>query len=102
MPLGLAILGAAVALSGSGFTIWPFALAWMALLAVIVVGPVIIDLDRQMRVFVDFVALVAALTVFAALGGWWFVPAIVAQLLVDVSLARRKAAGPQVTFTDAD
>ena len=92
IPLALASIGAAVPLIGSGYTTWGLAVVWLTAVGVILVGPVIARIHRPTRVFIDLIALVAILLMFAPLGGWWFVPAVDAQLALDVDRARRTAA----------
>ena len=91
IPFALAVLGAAIPLVGSGFSPWPMALAWLAGVGALLLIPRVVDLDRRNRVFIDFVAIVMTLVVLAPEGGWWFVPAVVAQLLLDGRTARRAA-----------
>ena len=45
-------------------------------------------------VFVDLVLLALTIVVLAPEGGWWFVPAVVAQTLLDRRAAARSADGP--------
>jgi hypothetical protein len=101
VPWALMILGTAIALVGSGFAALGLALSWAAAVSAGFLLPVLLRLDRSSRVFVDIVGLIATLTVFAALGGFWFAPAIAAKLALDIRHARR-AASHRVTFADAD
>jgi hypothetical protein len=90
VPIALAILGAVVPLVGNGFSALGLALIWLAAIAIVAVARAVARPAPSMRVFLDVVALVSTLVVFAPEGGWWFVPAVVAQLLVDrrASLSR--------------
>jgi hypothetical protein len=91
VPVGLVLLGALIPLAGSGFAVWGMALAWVAAIAVFLIARAILRPDPRTRVFIDIVGLVMTLLVFAPEGGWWFVPAVAAQLLID----KRAAAAPR-------
>ena len=83
MPLALAILGAIVPLVGGGFSAWGLALIWLAAIAAVTIGRTALRPEPATRVFVDVILLVLTLVILAPEGGWWFVPAVVAQLLLD-------------------
>jgi hypothetical protein len=83
LPLALAILGAVVPLVGGGFTAWGMTIAWLAAIAVVIVARAVVRPAPSTRVFLDLVGLVLTLVILAPEGGWWFVPAVVAQLLLD-------------------
>jgi hypothetical protein len=91
VPFALAFLGAGIAMVGTGFEGWEVAVGWLAAMVVVLAGPTLLEVDRPMRVFLDIVALIATLTVFAPIGGWWFAPAMAAQLLLDGTRARGQA-----------
>jgi hypothetical protein len=83
VPIGLAILGAVVPLVGGGFSAAGLALAWLGAIAVVTVARAAVRLEPPARVLVDIVGLALTLVMLAPEGGWWFVPAVVAQLLLD-------------------
>lgn len=83
VPLGLALLGAVVPLVGSGFVVWGMALVWLAAITAVTLVRAVARPEPSTRVFLDLVGLVMTLVVLAPEGGWWFVPAVVAQLLLD-------------------
>lgn len=95
LPPVLAVLGAAVPLTGGGFTAWGIALAWLTGLAAVAVGRAVLHASPQTLLLGDLVGLVLTLVVLAPEGGWWFVPAVAAQSYFDWQLARR--AGVQTT-----
>lgn len=90
-PLGLALLGAIVPLVGSGFEVWGMSLIWLTAIAVVTGARALLRPEPRTRTFVDIVGLVLTLVVLAPEGGWWFAPAVVAQLILDrrASLAPR-------------
>jgi hypothetical protein len=94
VPLTLGIVGAAIPLLGSGFAVLGMASAWLAAIAVLVLAPTLLRVDPRMRVFIDVVGLVLTVVVVAPEGGWWFVPAVAAQLVLDVRAARPPLIGP--------
>ncbi len=83
VPLALAVLGVVIPLVGSDFTVWGMALIWLAAVLAVTVGRAVFRPQPSMRVFVDLVLLVMTAIPFAAEGGLWFVPAIVAQGVLD-------------------
>jgi hypothetical protein len=90
-PLGLALLGAVVPLVASSFTPWGMALIWLAVIALVALGRAIARPKPPTRVFLDLIGLAMTLVVLAPEGGWWFVPAVVAQLLLDRRVSLEKA-----------
>lgn len=92
LPLVLGVLGAAIPLVGGGFTAWGLALAWVVTIAVVVAALMIARPDPPTRVALDLIGLGLTLVVLMPLGGWWFVPAVVVQLLIDKG--RASAARP--------
>jgi hypothetical protein len=83
VPLALAVLGAAIPLVGSAFSVWGMALIWLAAIAIVTLVRAVVQPEPSTRVFLDLVGLVMTLVILAPEGGWWFVPAVVAQLLLD-------------------
>jgi hypothetical protein len=83
VPITLAVLGAVVPLVGSNYTVWGLVLAWLAGVTVVTIARAVSHLTPPNRVFVDFVLLAMTATVLLPVGGWWFVPAIVAQTVLD-------------------
>jgi hypothetical protein len=86
LPLLLAILGIAIPFAGNGFVLWQLALLWS--LVVFAVGVAIRRLrpSPQMRVFIGIAALVV-LFLLAWEGGWWLLPAVLAQIVLDARAA---------------
>jgi hypothetical protein len=82
-PLALAVLGAVIPLVGGSFTAWGMALVWLGAVAIVAVIRVVGRPQPSTRVFVDIVLLAMTATVLSPEGGWWFIPAIVAQTLLD-------------------
>ena len=83
VPLALAVLGALVPLVGSGFSVWGLASLWLAVIVLVTIGRAVAQPEPSTRVFLDIVALAMTLVILAPEGGWWFVPAVLAQLLLD-------------------
>lgn len=92
VPVLLGVLGAIIPLVGGGFTAWGLALAWLVTFAVVVAALLIARPDPPTRVALDLIGLGLTLVVLMPLGGWWFVPAVVVQLLIDKG--RASAARP--------
>jgi hypothetical protein len=83
VPLFLAVLGAVVPLVGSGFTVFGLAALWLGAIAVVTLVRAVARPKPEQRIVVDVVLLVLTALVLFPLGGWWFVPAVVAQTLLD-------------------
>jgi hypothetical protein len=94
VPLALAVLGAAIPLVGSGFAVWGMALAWLGAVAIVTVGRAVTRPEPSTRVAIDVVLLAMTALVLAVEGGWWFVPAILAQLALDRRAASARLHGP--------
>jgi hypothetical protein len=94
LPLVLAVLGAAIPLAGSGFTVWGMAAVWLGGVAAVAVARAVARPRPSTLVFIDLVLLALALVVLAPEGGWWFVPAVAAQTLLDRRAAARVADNP--------
>lgn len=86
LPLGLAILGIAVPLVGSAFTVWGLAVIWAVAIGVVILGARLANPAPPIRVFVGLIA-VTFLFLFAYEGGWWFIPAVLAQMAIDARAA---------------
>ena len=102
IPLALAVLGAVIPGIGSGFSNSGLAALWVAVMAIVLVVPSALRLDRPARVFIGFVALVATLVVFAPEGGWWFVPAVLSRLILDIRSTPAQLAAEGSTLRGAD
>lgn len=87
LPLVLAILGIAVPLVGSGFTVWGLAVIWAVVISVVILGTRLANLAPPIRVFAGLVAL-TMLFLVAYEGGWWFIPAVLAKMAIDARTAR--------------
>jgi hypothetical protein len=83
VPLALALAGVVVPLVGSGFSVAGIAGIWLVVIASVTVARALARPQPSTRVFLDLVGLVLTLVILAPEGGWWFVPAVVAQLLLD-------------------
>lgn len=97
-PPILGLAGAVVPLVGGGFSGWGLSLAWIGALLVVAIGLMILRPDPPTRVFIDTIGLVLTLVVLMPEGGWWFVPAVAAQFLID----RRRAAATAPSRRGAD
>lgn len=64
---------------------------WLGGVAVVAAARAVARPAPPTLVFVDLVLLVLTLVVLAPEGGWWFVPAVVAQTLIDRRAAIRAA-----------
>ena len=89
VPLALAVLGAVIPLVGSSVTTWGMALAWLGAVAIVALIRVVARPQPSTRVVIDIVLLVMTATVLFPEGGWWFVPAVLAQTLLDRRVAMR-------------
>ena len=89
VPIALAILGIGVPLIGSEFTVWGLALVWAIVIASVIVGARLAKPSAPMRVFAGLVAL-TMLFLLAYEGGWWFIPAVLAQMAIDARVARNE------------
>jgi len=96
VPLTLALIGIAVPLVGSDFVVWPLSVLWLAVLGVVVMAVKWLHPPRSARVFWGLVAL-PLLFLLAWEGGWWLIPAGIAQIAVDAWAARADAR--RVDFT---
>ncbi len=94
LPLVLALLGALLPLVGSGFDVWGMSALWLGGVAAVAVARAVARPQPPTLVFVDLVLLALTLVVLAPEGGWWFVPAVVAQTVVDRRSALRLAGDP--------
>jgi hypothetical protein len=87
LPLTLAVLGIVVPLVGSTFTVWPLSVFWVILLATVVVAIQRARPTRSTRVFWGLVAL-PILFIAAWEGGWWLMPAVIAEVVIDARATR--------------
>jgi hypothetical protein len=95
LPLGLAILGIAVPLVGSGFDVWGFAAIWAVVISVVILGARLARPAPPIRVFAGLVAL-TLLFLLAYEGGWWFIPAVLAKMAIDARTARTQRSAADV------
>jgi hypothetical protein len=98
-PWALAVVGLAVPLAGSGFSLWiPLGLWAVGLGAFWVVGR-IVQTTRDQRIAVGLI-LLPLLFVAAFEGGWWLIPADLAWIAVEWK-DRSRPAGPIATGPSA-
>jgi hypothetical protein len=91
LPLVLAVLGAAIPLVGSGFAVWGMAAVWLGGVAAVAAARAVARPRPPTLVSIDLVLLALTLVVLAPEGGWWFVPAVAAQTILDRRAAARVA-----------
>ncbi len=92
IPAALAVAGLAIPLIGSGGAVWPLTAAWAAIVVIFAVWRVRYGLGSRAPV----VALVVALPILVLAGwegGWWMIPAAVAQLVIDARAGDRPPEG---------
>jgi hypothetical protein len=82
LPLILAVLGIAVPLVGSNFIVWQLSLLWLLVVVVVVLAVRRARPPRSTRVFWGLVAL-PMLFLLGWEGGWWLIPAVVAEVALD-------------------
>ncbi len=87
VPLGLTVLGITVPLIGSGFAVLALAAAWALVACLVIVALVIGKPSPQIRVFAGLAAL-PMLFLLAYEGGWWFIPAVLADMVISARSAR--------------
>ena len=95
LPLGLAILGIAVPLVGTGFAVWEWAVISAVALGAVILAARLLQPAPATRVFAGLVAL-PMLFLLAFEGGWYFIPAVIAKVAIDARAAqadRRSGAG---------
>jgi hypothetical protein len=84
-PWLLALIGLAIPLVGSGFTLFPLVATWLVLLVLVwIIGRIAIPKERQLRIALALAAL-PVLFLVAWEGGWWLIPADVAWLVIEVA-----------------
>ena len=94
LPLGLAILGIAVPLVGTGFAVWEWAVIWAGVIGVVVLGARLLDPVPATRVFAGLVAL-PMLFLMAFEGGWYFIPAVIAKVAIDARATQAERRSPR-------
>ena len=95
LPLGLAILGIAVPLIGTGFAVWEWAVISAAFIGLVILAARLLEPAPTTRVFAGLIAL-PMLFLLAFEGGWYFIPAVIAKVAIDARAAqaeRRSGAG---------
>jgi hypothetical protein len=81
IPAGLAAIGLAVPMIGSGFVGWPFVAGWVAVLVVVWWVRPLGGAERSTRLGAGALAM-GALVLLATLGGLYLVPAVGAWLVL--------------------
>jgi hypothetical protein len=84
IPWLLALIGLAIPLVGSGFTLWLIVIVWLCVLALCWVIGRLIPMTRRARI-VAAVALLPVLFLLAWEGGWWLIPADLAWLATELA-----------------
>ncbi|MDQ1551875.1 MAG: hypothetical protein QOD50_1297 [Actinomycetota bacterium] len=84
LPWGLALVGLAVPMIGSGFVGWPFVVAWLVVLVLVYLVRPLRDADRMTRIISGIAALIT-LALLSTVGGLYLVPAVIAWMASDVS-----------------
>ena len=87
LPLALAILGVVVPLVGSDFAVWELSALWVLVIGVVMLGARVAAPPPADRVVAGIAAL-PMLFLLAFEGGWWFIPAVVAKIAIDIRAAR--------------
>jgi hypothetical protein len=87
VPLLLTGFGIAIPLAGGGFTTWQLAIVWCVVVIGVALAIRVFRPTRQMRVILGVAALVM-LFLLGFEGGWWLMPAVAAQMVVDARAAR--------------
>ena len=90
LPMALAILGIAVPLAGTGFAVWEWAVISGVVLAAVILAARLLRPAPATRVFAGLVAL-PMLFLLAFEGGWYFIPATAAKIVVDAREGRTGA-----------
>lgn len=96
VPLGLAVLAIAVPLIGSGFSVLGLAAVWALVTCLVIVALIIGRPSPQIRVFAGLAAL-PMLFLLAYEGGWWFIPAVLADMVISARMARDQSLNPART-----
>lgn len=84
VPWLLALVGLAIPMVGSGFVGWPFAAAWLVILAVAWAVGRRDPGTREQRITLA-VVLLPVLFLAAWEGVWWLIPADLAWLLIELT-----------------
>ncbi len=87
LPLSLAALGIAVPLAGDGFAAAGLTAAWAIALCLVIAARAVWRPSPQMRVFAGLACL-PLLALLAYEGGWWLIPAVVADVAIPARAAR--------------
>jgi hypothetical protein len=98
VPLAVAIMGLLIPLVASGGYLWPVTLIWALLVAVFAIAEFVYPSAREPRIVVTAVAL-PFLFLAAFEGGWWLIPADLAQLVIEIrspetQRGREQGSGP--------
>src|SRR5438105_3437529 len=92
LPWLLALLGLAVPLLGSRFTLWLPISVWLVVLVVAWLASRFLSSRREQQI-IGAVVLLPILILLAFEGGWWLIPADLAWLAIAVA-DRNKARRP--------
>jgi hypothetical protein len=99
LPWGLAVVGLALPMVGSGFIGWPFVVGWLVLLTMLWWIRPLRGADRTTRVVCGVRALVA-LALLLNLGGFYLMPAVIAWLALVAVEGRGSAQSTPVISGD--
>ena len=95
LPIGLVILGISVPLVGTSFAVWEWAVTAAVVVGLVIVLARLLHPAPATRVFAGLVAL-PLLFLLAFEGGWYFIPAVLTKMAIDVRAAqteRRSGSG---------
>ncbi len=82
-PVAVAVLGLLIPLLASGGSLWPLIVFWALVVAAFALAELRFPAARGLRIVVTVVAL-PFLFLAGWEGGWWLIPADLAQLAVEL------------------
>lgn len=87
IPIGLALVALAVAYVGSGLSNGGLIIAWVGVIGATEIGLAVVKPSDDLRVFGGLAAL-ALLFLLAYEGGWWLLPAVIADMILSARRAK--------------